>query len=85
LNKNLNPLATVLQAFDLGVDARRFVKRICVVFRLVFRGNRFGNPTKAVLVNADRQPGFVACRATISMRTRVNLDENPVWGEAARA
>jgi hypothetical protein len=25
------------------------------------------------------------CRATITMRTRVNQDENPVWGEAARA
>ncbi len=25
------------------------------------------------------------CRATINMRTRVNLDENPVWGEAGRA
>jgi len=27
----------------------------------------------------------VYCRATINMRTRVNLDENPVWGEAVRA
>jgi hypothetical protein len=27
----------------------------------------------------------VCCRATINMRTRVNLDENPVWGEAGRA
>ena len=25
------------------------------------------------------------CRATINMRTRVNQDENPVWGEAVRA
>jgi len=25
------------------------------------------------------------CRATITMRTRVNLDEKPVWGEAVRA
>jgi len=25
------------------------------------------------------------CRATINMRTGVNLDENPVWGEAGRA
>jgi putative transposase len=27
----------------------------------------------------------IPCRATINMRTRVNLDENPVWGEAGRA
>jgi high-affinity nickel-transport protein len=28
---------------------------------------------------------WLTCRATINMRTRVNLDENPVWGEAGRA
>jgi hypothetical protein len=37
-------------------------------------------PKQALTVG--RQP---SCRATINMRTRVNLDENPVWGEAGRA
>ena len=37
------------------------------------------------LITTQRNRVAEECAATINMRTRVNLDENPVWGEAVRA